>query len=528
MKPPSIIEAVRLNALRHPQKLALSDHLRALTYEELVRRIEALARALQKLGVTKGARVLLAVGNRSEHVESLLAVSAVGGIPVPVDVLSRSEFGRIRDLISPRAVVVEDRVLQSIGDEEAQRLASVPKIVIGSGGTYEHEIARHLGQKPDAVLTGAEDPFLYMVTSGTTGAPKLCSVSQHTYAMRSIQKSIEGSVRTADKHLAILPICFNAGRGAALAHLYLGATTILLPEFDPDAVAEVVEREKITTLMVVPRICAKLLDASASLEAYSTLRRVSCTGAALPVDVKSRFLESVCAELYNSYGSTDTGPIATLAPPDLLEMHGSVGQPTWGVEVATMDGSGNLLPAGHEGELMCRSPYLIDGYVGAHGDIMSSSGWFPTGDVAAVDERGYIFLRSRAKEMIKTGGTTVYPVEVEDTIRLHPGVTEASVFGVPSGEWGEAVVAAVVTKPHHELSAEELKVFCKSRLAPYKVPKAFLFLEKLPYSSMGKVNKAELVSLAGNAALHPGGEPDRHARPRRSEDDAPHRLSEST
>lgn len=495
MTPPSINEAISLNARRHPRKLSLVDETTTLTYGDLHTRVNAIACALARNGIQKGSRVILAVGNRCEHIEALLAVATLGAIPVPIDVLSRSEFGRMYEAIDPAAVIAEQRFVEGLDAADAARLASSPGIIVGPNGMYEELISTHSGQAPDAPTLNAEDPFLFMVTSGTTGAPKCCSISHGAYAMRCILKSLEDSVRITDTHLSILPICFNAGRGAALAHLYLGATTVLPPEFDPDKVANIVQAEKITTLMVVPRICARLVESTAPREAFASLRRVSCTGAAMPIEVKRRFMESICAKLHNSYGSTDTGPVAALVPQDLIAKHGSAGQLSWGVEVAAMDDAGNVLPDGEEGEIACRSPYLIDGYFGVADAPSLPSGWFLTGDVGRLDGDGYLYLHSRRKEIIKSGGTSIYPTEIEEALRLHAGVSDASVLGIPSMQWGEEAVAAVVVNSSQQVSREDLVSFCKSRLAPYKAPKQIIFVTKLPYTSMGKVNKRELASL---------------------------------
>ena len=442
----------------------------------------------------------LAVGNRCEHMEALLAVATLGGIPTPIDVLSRSEFGRMCEVVRPAAVIAEQRFCEGLDPADAAQLSSLPRIIIGPDGTYEDLISTYSGQTPEAPKLSTDDPFLFMVTSGTTGAPKCCSISHGAYAMRCILKNVEDSARATDTHLSILPICFNAGRGAAVAHLYLGATTVLLPEFDPDEAARIIEAQKITTLMVVPRICARLLESSAPREAFASIRRVSCTGAAMPIEVKRQFMESICSELHNSYGSTDTGPVASLSPQDMIAKHGSAGQLSWGVEVAALDDAGNVLPNGEEGELACRSPYLIDGYFGLPDAPALPSGWFLTGDLGVLDDDGYLYLHSRRKEIIKSGGTTIYPTEIEEAIRLHAGVSDASVLGIPSSQWGEAVVAAVVVKASQRVSPEDLISFCNLRLAPYKAPKQIVFVAKLPYTSMGKVNKRELASLFAGAA----------------------------
>jgi acyl-CoA synthetase (AMP-forming)/AMP-acid ligase II len=494
MEPLNVVAAISLNARKNPRKLALVDNSRALCYDDLCRRATAIASSLQSLGLRRGDRVILAVGNRCEHVEALIAVAMLGAIPVPIDVLSRSEFARICDLVAPTAAIVEQRFIDASETSGSVRLSPLPSIVIGPDGDYEALVAAHRGRAIDVPELSLRDPFLFMPTSGTTGVPKCCVISHGAYAMRCIVKSIEGSVRTTDKHLSILPICFNAGRGAALAHLYFGATTFLLDDFDPDKVARVVLDECITTLMVVPRICARLLEGEASRDAYASLRRVSCTGGLIPIEVKRQFMESICGKLHNSYGSTDAGPIAALAPEDLIIRHGSAGLLNWGVELVAMNDEGSILPVGQEGELACRSPYVIDGYFGNESQGCSS-GWLMTGDIGVLDDDGYLYLRSRRKEIIKSGGTTIYPSEVEESLRFHASVAEASVFGVPSTEWGEAVIAVVVLKASQRATGDELIAFCKTHLAPYKAPKRVFFLDKLPYTAMGKVDKKGLAVL---------------------------------
>ncbi|MBI2370791.1 MAG: AMP-binding protein [Deltaproteobacteria bacterium] len=495
---------LRLNAARFPSKLAVKDEERSLTYADLNARACALAAALQGLGVKKGDPVAICLPTRVEHVELLLAAAKIGAVAIPLDVKWREvELRSVLRALEPRVVVSEEVHLAQV---EAAGIPAGRCLVVGAASgpgrpAYE-ALARERAPEPEADV-GEDDLFLVMITSGTTGFPKACMASHRTFFYRCLNRGIDKGLSADDVTLLVMPLYFNAGRVSVVAGLCFGGTVVLRRRFDPVEALRAVEAEGVTATTIVPTICDRLLEGRRECRASTdSLRYLGITGAALHRRTIEGLLRSITPYVYLAYASTDTGQVTTLRPEDQLTRFGSSGQVVWGIDVQLVDEAGRPVPRGEVGEVTCRGPSVHLGYYRNEEATRAAfrDGWFFTGDLGRFDEQGYLYIVGRRKSMIKTGGISVFPEEIEGVLHTHPKVGEAAVVGVPHPAWGEAIRAVVVLRPGEVVTEQDLIEFCKGRLAPYKAPKAVEFVETLPRTESGKVAKERL-----RARYAPGG-----------------------
>jgi acyl-CoA synthetase (AMP-forming)/AMP-acid ligase II len=337
-----------------------------------------------------------------------------------------------------------------------------------------------------------------MITSGTTGFPKACLVNHETYVIRSLNNAIIRAMNPETRALLTLPLHFNAGRGSMVGALYLGATVFIHEKFNEEQFLNTIRAEKINYTMLVPTLCSRLLSYPGLYSSdTSSLQFIGVTGGHVTSEEAQRMIERVCSEIHESYASTDCGQVTALTPRD-RERHGdTVGRPIWCVRLRIIDDAGNKLPPGQTGEICVRSPLSIQGYyrnTQATNEFLSG-GWCHSGDIGLVDSEGYLHVTGRKKNMVKSGGISIFPEEIEEALSDHPKIAEVAVVGFKSEIWGEAVKALVVLKRGESSSPEELTRYCKDVLAAYKAPKTFTFVEALPRTGLGKIDRGKLVAL---------------------------------
>jgi fatty-acyl-CoA synthase len=497
----NIGEALPRNAQRSPQKLAIVDRRRKLTFREFHGRVNRLARYLLQQGVAKGDLVALSCGSRAEHFEVLFALGKIGAVAVPFDFnWSARECEAMVGFLAPTAFILEGRSETRALGELARERVNVKRLLFieGSetvpGASYEEALNGSSADEFDVAVQGA-DPFLLMITSGTTGFPKACSINHETYSLRCLNYGISKGMHKDERALMTLPVHFNAGRGSVMSILYLGGTIFIQEKFDEETVLETIERDRITYIMLVPVLCERLLRyEDLSRFKTSSLRFLGITGGHLGRELAQKIRENICPELYEAYASTDCGQITTIGPDDWAMRGDTVGKPIWCVLLRITDDDGREMPRGQEGEICVRTPLAIQGYYQnpTATEEFLSDGWCHTGDIGFIDEQGYLTVSGRKKNMIKSGGISVFPEEIEDALRQHPAVTEVAVVGFKSTAWGEAVKAFVVLKEGTSCEPESLIKFCKESLAFYKAPKVVEFLSALPRTGLGKIDRGKL------------------------------------
>jgi long-chain acyl-CoA synthetase len=400
--------------------------------------------------------------------------------------------------MEPRFIVLQE---DCVGEFEKARalknLNFVKSVSLSSGLNYGGLLDGQPVDEP-AVRVDEDDPFAVLLTSGTTGFPKGCLATHRTFVFHCINNAIEKGLGAHDTAILSSPIYFNAGRSFTLGIVYFGGTMILHERFDAEEVLKTIEREKVTYIGAVPTMCERMLHVLESTKYdTSTLRCLAITGGKVHPTVLETLKNNLTPNVYRTYASTDSGQMAISKPADMDAKPDAAGRPVWCVDLRIVDDDGKPVKVGDLGEIICQSPLAAQGY---YRNLEATNaaflnGWFYTGDLGYFDEEGFLFVVGRKKDMVKSGGISIYPLEIESVIYSHPAILEAAVIGVPDSEWGEAAKAVVVIKPDANILAEELLGFCKERLSAYKVRKSVEFRASLPHTEVGKVNKVKLREL---------------------------------
>jgi long-chain acyl-CoA synthetase len=491
-----VADVIRRHAAQRPEAVALVDGERELTYGELDERSNRLAQALLAGGVRAGTRVAYLDRSAPEVIELLFAASKVGAVLVPLNWrLAVPELQSVLD--DARAPLL---IAGPTFRDAAERVSVRQRIEVGDD--YERWLAAHEPRDPGR-RGDAGEVIVQMYTSGTTGVPKGV-LTTHTNLAVTAQTSARWAFDERSVSLTPLPMFHIGGIGWAYCGLWHGATTILVRDFEPTGVLDILERRRVTNAVLVPTMLRMLTAVPGAAERdYSALRSIAYGAAPITTPVLKATLRTFGCALLGLYGLTEsTGGVVALEPEDhdpggprehLLR---SAGRPYPWVELRIADlATGGPVAADVVGEVWLRGPNVTPGYFNRPaetGAALTPDGWLRTGDGGYVDENGYLFLTDRIKDMIVTGGENVYPVEVEEALAQHADVAEVAVIGVPHPHWGEAVKALVVLRPSARTRPEDLIAFARERLAGYKLPRSVDFVTELPRTPSGKVLKREL------------------------------------
>ncbi|MFQ5596046.1 MAG: long-chain fatty acid--CoA ligase, partial [Anaerolineae bacterium] len=361
---------------------------------------------------------------------------------------------------------------------------------------------------------GAEDTAALIFTGGTTGQPKAAMVSHRMIAWNTLNTVIH-DVTHNDIYLNVFPMFHTGGLFVyTLPQVIFGGTTILMRQFEPARVLELIERERVTIFAGVPTMYQMLTQAPNWETAdLSSLRFCTSGGAPLPVPLVEKYTREKGVRFKQGFGMTEFGPgIFALAPEDAIRKAGSIGRPNFFVDARVVDDDNNPLGPDEVGELVLKGPSYCSGYFNnleATAQAADDEGWFHTGDLARYDEEWYFYIVDRKKEMYVSGGENVYPTEIEAVLYKHPAVHLCAVIGVPDEKWGEAGKACVVLKPGTSATEEELIAFVRDHLARYKVPRSVEFMSELPLSGAGKILKRELRNQFATqpSAIQPSSHP---------------------
>jgi acyl-CoA synthetase (AMP-forming)/AMP-acid ligase II len=491
-------DGLRRNAYKLPVKLAAKDRLRQITYGELNTRVNQLAHGLLSTGVRNGDSVAVMVGNRIEHLEILFATAKIGALAIPLDIKWKAlELGSVLSFFKPSVLILQQECSKEFSEAKLTRDLSFVKPVIISDLSYGGLLNDQSAAEP-SVPVSEDDPFAVLLTSGTTGFPKGCLVTHRTFVFHCINNAIEKGLGVHDRALLASPLYFNAGRSFTLGIIYYGGTMFLHERFDAEEILKTIEREKITYMGAVPTMCERMLQVP-GVENYDTgsLRCLAITGGKVHEPVLQALRKQITPNIYRTYASTDSGQMAISKPEDMDSKPLAAGMPVWCVDLRIVDDQNNPVAVNQVGEIICQSPLATEGYY-MNPEATNASfrdGWFYTGDLGYFDEEGYLFVVGRKKDMVKSGGISIYPLEIEGVLYKHPDVVEAAVIGVPDPQWGEAVKAVVILKIGSVVSAAELMQFCREQLASYKVPKSVDIVAALPHTEVGKVNKVKLGEM---------------------------------
>jgi acyl-CoA synthetase (AMP-forming)/AMP-acid ligase II len=500
--PLSLGTIAELNAASVPDLEAVVDGPRRVSWAELHDRTARLAGALQtKLDAHRGERIAFLGTNCLETVELLHATARAGLLYVPLNErLAPAELRAILSSVEPLALLCTE----SHADMAAELVSGTATLLVGIGDAARLGYDELLAAGAPAPAAEPEPVSSICFTSGTTGRPKGVLMTQRAQqAFARAQAGLE-PIRPRARHLFVRQMAVAPGHRMIAWHGITQGTTVVAPRFEPGEFFRAVEAERITNVLLAPTMLRMLLDhGNPAGHDLSSLVCIVYGGAPMTAQLLREVLDFFPCGLMQGYGGSEAGQVLYLSADD--HRAGRVksnGRPVPGVQVEVRDPSGGIVPAGEVGELHVRSEMLMAGYWRDPVTTRKAlrEGWYATGDLALEEPDGYLRIVGRVSDMIISGGFNIMPLEVEEAIAAHPAVHEVAVYAAPDPLWGEAVEAAVVLRPGHEVAAVELIELCRKRLASFKKPRRIVFLGSIPRTSAGKVDKRALRGRAAAAA----------------------------
>lgn len=498
----SIATLILQTARRLPENPAITDADGTLTYAAFAARAARLAGGFKAAGLSPGDRVVLYMENTGAFFECLLGCWIAGLCAVPVNAkLHPREVAGIAADAEAGALVTTPGLSGPLA-AEAAALPALRALV--STGTEDY--ARLAGAAPIACADAAPtDRAWLFYTSGTTGKPKGAMLSHRNLLAMSLAYYADiDAVDADDTHITCAPVSHGAGL-YSLPFLLKGGRQVVLPGFDVEDVLAAIAGYGKVSLFAAPTMLTRLVNHPAALTAdFTNLKTIYYGGAPMYVTDLRQALRLIGPKLCQIFGQGETPMTITALPkalhvgpggaPAADEVLGSVGYPRTGQEVRVVDAEGRDLPPGDVGEVITRSDCVMEGYWNNPDGTAAAlrDGWLYTGDVGSLDAAGYLTLRDRSKDLIISGGSNIYPREVEEVLLRHEGVLEASVIGAPHPDWGEEVVAFVAVRPGASVDAAALDQLCLDNIARFKRPKRYRFEAALPKNNYGKILKTEL------------------------------------
>jgi acyl-CoA synthetase (AMP-forming)/AMP-acid ligase II len=499
-QPLLIGEVFRRNAAVAPAAVAASLGCGRLTHAELDRTGNRLARALAAQGVARGDRVVCWAETSLEVLPVFAALAKLGAVFAPLSArLGEHEAGGVLGMARPALLLADaehGEIARSLAKQIGCRVLELGRLGEREPGTlYDLAASAATSQPPLASELRETDPHVIFFTSGSTGRPKGVVISHRASWLRSFQGVFRDE---PERTVCMFPLFHMAAFTLALAAWQTRGEIALVAAASAEEILTAAQRRRANRLYCIPAVWHRILESDTRRFDLSSLRELDTGTSATPIEliraVKERF-PGTRTRIY--YGSTEVGSATTLGDADVLRKPGSVGPPSPGVDL-------RLTP---EGEICVRSAYLMDGYFedAAATAAALRDGWFHTGDTGALDEEGHLSIQGRLKELIRSGGESIAPAEVEAALRDHPAVAEIAVIGLPDPQWGEIVCAVVVEKPGASLDLESLQKHCAERLAGFKKPRRLERVAALPRTpATGQVQRALLAVQIG---ARPAGRP---------------------
>jgi acyl-CoA synthetase (AMP-forming)/AMP-acid ligase II len=494
----SISLLLEMAASGSPERIALVDGDTRFTTGELSELADGGAGVI----AGSGAQHVVYVGSGGVMQPLLIFASARAGLPYsPINYrLSPDGIQELIGRLPDPLVIVDERYREMVGDAGRRIVDS------------EQFLARARTAAPAAEFADPDDVAIVLFTSGTTSKPKAVELS-HGNLTSYITGTVEfDSAGAADAALICVPPYHIAGVNAAMSNLYAGRKMVYLTNFEASEWVRLAADEAVTTATVVPTMLDRIVTALEQQPVeLPTLRNLAYGGSKVPLPLVRKALELLPhVGFVNAYGLTETSStIAVLTPDDHREAHGnldevvakrlgSVGRPVPGIEVQIRGDDGHVLGAGEPGELYVRGEQVSGKYTGI-GSVLDDEGWFPTRDIATLDEAGYLFITGRSDDTIIRGGENIAPAELEDVLVEHPHVHEVAVVGVHDAQWGQAIVAVVVPVAGVEPDPDELREHVRKVLRGSRTPDRVVFRDELPTNATGKLLRRELVASLSDA-----------------------------
>jgi acyl-CoA synthetase (AMP-forming)/AMP-acid ligase II len=496
---------LRLSAQRFPDRdCFVFDDGSSRSFAQVNGRVNQLAGALHGRGIGKGDRVALLGTDSGEYVEVMMACMKLGAIYVPLNNrLADAEVLTLLRRAEPKAIFASSRYTARVAAVAAELDIGLLSSLDGPDLMPFGDLLAAGTDTEPGVEVDDEDVLALAFTSGTTGLPKGVLQSQRMINALALQMSVDYQILLDEFRYTASPVFHIAGQAMIFMHVQLGFPTLILPQFEEGAVLRWMQSGRLTGVFLVPTMITRLLDDPRVLQgSYDSVRSVIYGASPMSPALLRRAMNVFRCDFINAFGAaTEGGLQSSLSPADhrraaagAEHLLGSIGKPAFAVDLRLVDEEGKDVPAGEVGEIVTRSRAVMSGYLEMPSESARAlrDGWFWGGDLARMDADGYLYLAGRSKDMIIRGGENIYPVEIETVIADYPGVTAVAVVGQPDEHWGEIVVAFVTGAPGAVIDQEELRGFCRERLASYKVPAVVTVVAEMPLNASGKILKREL------------------------------------
>jgi acyl-CoA synthetase (AMP-forming)/AMP-acid ligase II len=504
-------DIVYRNALLHPDREAFVCGSQRITFAQFNDRVNSLVHVLRALGIKKGDVIGILSWNCLEYADVYGAAMKGGFIASPFNPrLHRAELEYLINYSGANTLFIGPDLLETVNSLRSRLPEVKHYISFGDSASdmlSHHEmLAGHPPHEPD-LSVARDDPYLIFYTSGTTGIPRGALYTHFRKLDNTRIKALEIGVKPEDRHVLVLPFFHIGGDCHVWPFFLVGGCNVIIPQksFDPVAVLQVIQNEKATDMQIVPTQLNAILSRQ-DLNDYdlSSLNRIYYAASPMPLELLRKGLAIFGPIFSQGYGQTESGPqICALprkdhqvldGPVEAQKVLSSCGQPSLGVHVRVVDERGQDVAPGAVGEIIAQSDSLMVEYWHRPDETREVlvDGWLHTGDLGYYDEKGFIYIVDRKKDMIVTGGENVYSREVEDVLYRHPAVDEVAVVGVSDPVWVERVHAVVVLKADAVAVENDIIAFCKAHLASYKAPKSLEFVDSLPKSPQGKILKKDI------------------------------------
>ncbi len=499
-----------------PQKEAVVCGGRRWTYQQFYDRILRLSICLKGLGVGKNDKVAVLLPNCHYFLEAYYGVAQIGAISVPINYrLSPGEIAFILE-DSESKILIVDPMFEKKVEAIREKTRRIERILWTGEektppGPLDLNVEKALQKAGDDSLPGIfvseEDVAQIYYTSGTTGRPKGVMLSHKNVTTHALGTIAEVHLTDSDVWVHVAPLFHLADAWATWAITWVGGTHVLVREFSPKVVLETIEKERVTLTNLIPTMLNLMVNhPDAGSYDYRSLRVLLSGGAPIAPEVVRKIVETFKCDYVQTYGMTETSPYLTLSLlkehlrrlpyHDQLRFKAKTGREFIAVQLKVVNDQGQQIKTNDKevGEIIVKGDTVTKGYWKLPEETAKSirDGWLYTGDLAIMDEEGYVTIVDRKKDMILTGGENVYSTEVENVLYMHSAVLECAVIGIPDAKWGEAIKGIVVLKPGQKASEDEIIRFCKEKIAHYKVPKSIDFVEALPRTGSGKIHKKGL------------------------------------
>lgn len=496
----NLSEILKRIANDFPDRIVYQFIDKSTTYAELDFLVDRFAAALAKEGIGKGDAVALLLGNTPHFVIAYYGILRAGAAAVPINpIFSPREIEYI--LVNSEAkAVISIPQLQPVLSAFKQRLDQLVLVVytdqLVSEWSFE-QFVRSANLNFISPIIEKDDLAVVLYTSGTTGDPKGAMLTHLNMGSNAQACTKLFEITHEDRIITVLPIfhvfCMTVCMNATIT---CSATMVLMPKFSPTEVVKTIREQQATIFVGVPTMYNFLLQVpDAKPEDFLSIRSCVSGGAPLPVALLNKFEQKYQVKIMEGYGLSEASPVTAFNPIRGVRKPGSIGIDIPYVTNKVVDPYGQEVPRGEIGELIVQGPNVMKGYLGMPEatEIALRDGWLYTGDMARMDEDGYLYIVDRKKDMILVGGYNVYPREVEEVLYEHPEIVETAVIGAPDPEYGEAVKAFVVCEDV-SLTEADLIDYCKGKIAKYKIPKSIMFVDELPKNTTGKILRRALQS----------------------------------